>query len=161
LSVALREARDGDGAALIALIERCWADYPGCVVDVDGELSELRAIASHFAALGGRFWVAEADAGALVGSVGIAPTTTAGAVELHKLYVDPGCRRRGLGARLVALAEGEARAWGATTVTLWTDTRFTAAHGLYEALGYVRRPGSRRLDDASRSVEYHYVKSLL
>ncbi len=161
MSVAFRAARDGDCPALIALIERCWAEYPGCVVDVDGDLPELRAIASHFAALGGRFWVAVTDDDALVGSVGIAPTDAPGTAELHKLYVDPGHRRRGLGARLAALAEGEARAWGATTITLWTDTRFDAAHGFYEALGYVRRPGSRQLDDASRSVEYRYVKSLL
>jgi len=160
VSVVFRAARDGDSPALIALIERCWAEYPDCVVDVDGDLPELHAIASHFAALGGRFWVALMG-DALVGSVGIAPTNASDTVELHKLYVDPGYRRRGLGARLVALAEGAARAWGAAAVMLWTDTRFVAAHGLYEALGYVRQPGSRRLDDASRSVEYHYVKSLL
>ena len=35
--LVLRPARDGDAAGFIALIGACWAEYPGCVLDVDGE----------------------------------------------------------------------------------------------------------------------------
>ena len=44
--ILIRDARDDDGDALIALIETCWADYPGCFLDVDGENPELRWVLS-------------------------------------------------------------------------------------------------------------------
>jgi hypothetical protein len=42
----IRPGRDSDAAGFIALIGACWAEYPGCVLDVDGELPELRALAT-------------------------------------------------------------------------------------------------------------------
>ena len=62
----LRVGRDTDAAGFIALIRDCWAEYPGCVFDLDGELPELRALASYFAEQDGALWVAEV-AGAVVG----------------------------------------------------------------------------------------------
>ena len=41
----------------IALIETCWSDYPGCVLDVDTEAPELRALASYYRGRGGMLWV--------------------------------------------------------------------------------------------------------
>ena len=38
----IRDARDDDEPGLIALIAGVFAEYPGCVMDVDGELPELR-----------------------------------------------------------------------------------------------------------------------
>jgi hypothetical protein len=49
----LRPGRDADAEGFIALIGACWAAYPGCVLDVDGEVPELRALATHFAGQGG------------------------------------------------------------------------------------------------------------
>ena len=43
---------------------------------------------------------------------------------------------------------------------LWSDTRFTGAHRLYERLGYRRLPESRTLGDVSNSVEHGYEKAL-
>ncbi len=60
----LRRARDSDGPELIELIERVWDEYPGCVMDVDGEVPELRRIASAHAEWGGDFRVAEHFRGA-------------------------------------------------------------------------------------------------
>lgn len=160
MSPAIREARDDDGVALIALVAGCYDEYEGCILDVDGESPELHAIASDYEEQDGRFWVAEDGAGRIIGSVGVEPALEAGGVLLRYLYVDRSVRRSGLASRLVALVEREARARGAAFVTLWTDTRFTAAHGLYERLGYERQPGTRALDDLSRSVEYRYVKML-
>ena len=104
--------------------------------------------------MGGDFWVAEAS-GQVVGSVGYRPLQN-GSVELLKLYVARATRGQGLGRRLIALVKAAARAAGASHIELWTDTRFTAAHRLYEHLGFTRSPGTRQLDDLSRSVEYHY-----
>lgn len=156
-TIIIRDARDGDGDALIALIKACWDDYPGCIFDVDDENPELRYFASHYSGEGRHAWIAEIS-GRLVGSVAIEPAPTG--AHIQTLYVDPTLRRQGLARRLVALVEDFAVASGARCIDLWTDTRFTAAHGFYERLGYQRQPGTRRLDDLSGSIEYHYVKTL-
>ena len=154
----VRDARDEDAEDLIALIAGCWSEYPGCILDVDGELPELRRIASHFSERGGRFWVAEIE-GRVVASVGILPCGGNGA-ELCKLYVDASARRLGLGASLVGLVECEALARGRIRLELWSDTRFGDAHRLYERLGFLRGPETRALNDLSHSIEYHYSKPL-
>jgi len=156
--VLFREAQDDDAEAIIALVAAAYAEYPGCILDVDGELPELRAPASSHRALGGNFWVAERRE-KVVGCIGWNPVED-GTVELLKLYVDPEARGGGLGRRLVGIVCAEARKGGAARVELWTDTRFQSAHRLYELLGFQRDPGTRQLDDLSRSVEYHYVKAL-
>lgn len=153
----VRPARDDDEDGLIAVIGGCFAEYPGCVLDVDGEIPELRAIDSHVRRRDGRFWVAEL-AGRVVGCVGAVPT--ADGMELVKLYVDRTARGRGIGGRLVALVEDEAALRRSGFIELWTDTRFSDAHRLYERLGYRRLPETRALHDLSSSVEYHYMKRL-
>ena len=149
----LRDARDDDAAQLIELIGAVWDEYPGCVMDVDGEVPELRRIASAHVEWKGAFWVAE-QAGRLVGCVGWVPSGEGGGVELHKLYVAAAARRTGLGAQLCARVEG-ARG-GLDFVELWSDTRFADAHRLYERRGYLRGPHTRELHDLSGSVEYYY-----
>jgi putative acetyltransferase len=155
----IRAARDADAPGLIALIGACFAEYPGCVLDVDGEMQELLAIAAHYARRGGRVWVAE-DAGAVVGSVGVVPARGPGGVELQKLYVARESRKRGLGSALCALVEVEGRARGAGYVELWSDTRFTDAHRLYEGRGYRRSGATRELHDKSATVEFHFRREL-
>lgn len=157
--IVLRDATDADGPALIALIGRCFADYPGCVLAVDAEMPALRAIATRYAAQGGRYWVAEA-ARRVIGSVGLKPSGDGAVAELTNLYVAPAARRRGLGRRLVERIEAEARSRGAAYIELWSDTRFADAHRLYAPTGFARRPGTRSLHDLSGSVEYGFVKRL-
>ena len=153
-----RDGRDADAAGFIALIGACWAEYPGCVLDVDGEVPELRALASHYAAKGGALWAAEAD-GAIIGMAGVAPLD--GAVwEMNKLYVAGTHRGTGLAQSLMTAAESHARAAGATEVKLWSDTRFERAHRFYEKLGYVRAGPIRVLHDLSNSLEFPYAKPL-
>ncbi|MGF7236237.1 MAG: GNAT family N-acetyltransferase, partial [Frankia sp.] len=53
----LREVRDADGPAVARLIGTIWSEYPGCVLDVDGEEPWLRAPATAYAQGGGIFWV--------------------------------------------------------------------------------------------------------
>lgn len=154
----IRDARDDDAEGLIALIGGCFAEYPGCVLDVDGEMPQLRAIASSFDEHGGRFWTAEVD-GTIVGCVGIAPAEQNGA-ELKHLYVAKSARRMGLGSRFVNMVEVEARSRGAELVEMWSDTRFLDAHRLYERLGYKRSAQTRELHDLSSSVEFHFSKRL-
>ena len=152
-AVRIREARDEDADDLISLVGACFAEYPGCVLDVDGELPELRRIASAFRAWGGEFWVAECTGRALA-SIGWLPAGEA--VELCKLYVDASLRHRGLAHRLCERVEQVARRRGAARVELWSDTRFETAHLLYEKRGYRRGGDTRRLHDRSDTVEYYY-----
>jgi putative acetyltransferase len=155
----VRDARDADAEGLIALIGAVFAEYPGCVLDVDGEIPELRAIRTAFEGWGGRFWVAELE-GRIVGSVGLVPAEGGRGAELRKLYVARECRRSGLGSALCERVEREARTRGARFVELWSDTRFEDAHRLYEGRAYRRGPHTRELGDLSRTVEYYYRKEL-
>jgi putative acetyltransferase len=170
--VVLRPARDEDSTGVIALIAAVFAEYPGCVLDVDLEEPELRAPASSFDG----FWVLETEApppgdGAtrspggsvcvprIVGCIGLG-LHGRGPAELKKLYLARELRGRGLGARLVAHVELEARRRGATHIELWTDTRFTTAHAVYRRLGYSATGAQRELHDLSATVEDHYTKAL-
>jgi GNAT superfamily N-acetyltransferase len=154
----LRPGRDDDAEAVIALITACWAEYPGCIMDVDGENPDLRALASHFAQAGGALWVAEQD-GVLVGMVAVRPT--AGPLwELCRMYVAKSQHGTGLAQRLLATAETHARGQEAKTLELWTDTRFDRAHRFYERSGFVRAGPIRALHDIANSLEYHYEKPL-
>jgi putative acetyltransferase len=159
LSFTVRDARDDDAGALIELIGSCFAEYPGCVLDVDAEAPELRAVATHYRERGGRFWVAERD-GSVVGCIGVARSRDPGGVELQKLYVAATARRRGLATRLCDLVFAEARERGASFVDLWSDTRFGEAHRLYDKLGFIRGRDTRELHDRSRSVEYYFRLAL-
>ncbi len=153
----IRDARDADAGGLIDLIGAIYAEYPGCVLDVDGEAPHLRRPASAFSDWGGRLWVAEHD-GRLVACAGFADAGDA--IELKHLYVAAAARRRGLGTHLTRLVERAAGTMGRRCIDLWTDTRFTDAHRMYERLGYVRGALTRELHDLSGSVEYQYRKHL-
>jgi GNAT superfamily N-acetyltransferase len=159
MAVELRPGRDEDAAGLIELIAGCWSEYPGCVMDVDGENPHLRRIASAYAEWGGRVWIAE-DAGQMVASVGLVPAADPSIGELRMLYVAKPARRVGLGTRLLRVAEAEAARRGMTGMRLWSDTRFLDAHRLYERHGYTRGPATRELHDLSGSVEYFYSRDL-
>jgi predicted GNAT family N-acyltransferase/RimJ/RimL family protein N-acetyltransferase len=164
----LRPVQDADAARVQHLIGTAWAEYPGCVLDVDGEEPWMRAPATAYAGdvdptrYRGRMWVVDdvERPGRLVASVAVRETTP-GWVELKSLYVAASARRRGLGVALVRLVEREARRRGAGVVELWSDTRFTDAHRLYERLGYQRTGRTRDLHDLSQTTEYHYAKDLL
>lgn len=154
----LRAVRDDDSAALIALIGHCWAQYPGVVLDVDGEEPWLRAPASAYAGWAGRMWVAVSQ-DTVVGCVGAKPHGE-DVVELKSLYVSALARRRGLGSRLSGVVADQARRSGARRVELWSDSRFTDAHRLYLRLGYTSTGRSRQLHDLSETTEYEFALPL-
>ena len=125
--------------------------------DLDGEVPELRTLASHFAVLGGTSWVAEA-AGDIVGMVGLAPQPPEGNWEIARMYMAPEVRGSGLAQALLATAETHARAHGATRLSLHSDTRFDRAHRFYEKMSYLRAGPMRVLHDQSNSLEFDFYK---
>lgn len=154
----LRAGRDDDAAGFIAVVSGCWAEYPGCIIDIDGEAAELRALASYCAGRGGALWAAEA-AGEIVGMVCTYPLADA-AWEIGKMYVARSQRGSGIATDLLDTAETHARAHGAARMKLWSDTRFDRAHRFYEKRSYVRAGPLRALDDKSNSIEFGYAKPL-
>jgi len=154
----IRPARDDDAGAIVKIVGDSWREYPGCVVDIDGEAPEFLALASYCAARGGAAWVAEAD-GAVVGVACTYPLQD-GAWEMAKIYVVRAQRGAGVAHLLLDTAENFARAQGAATAKLWSDTRFDRAHRFYEKRGYVRAGAIRALADRSNSIEFGYAKPL-
>lgn len=152
----LRAGRDEDADGFIALIGACWAEYPGCVMDVDGEVPELRALATYIAGKRGALWVAEAD-GRIVGMVATYPEAPA-TWAISRMYVERAHRGTGLAQRLLDTAEHHAITAGATRLALWSDTRFERAHRFYERRGYARSDGTRELHDLSNTTEFHFMK---
>jgi N-acetylglutamate synthase-like GNAT family acetyltransferase len=84
-------------------------------------------------------WVAEAD-GELVGLVGIHVSQVLAydgdAAKVSEIVVDDRYRRRGIGARLMKVAEGEARRRGCVVLFLTTAERRKDAHAFYRRLGF-------------------------
>lgn len=85
------------------------------------------------------------------------PPNGAHRAEVAKLLVHPACRRRGLGRRLMAALEAEARRRGRSLLTLDTRTG-DAAEPLYRSLGYAtvgtipgycRHPEDERLESTT------------
>lgn len=155
----LRAVTDADADAVRRLIGDCFAEYEGCVLDLDGVDAWMAAPASAYAAKGGGFWLLVTPRGGALACVGWAPGEP-GRVELKNLYVSASARRQGLGHRLADLVESAAVGRGATEIFLWSDTRFLDAHRLYARLGYRRTGEARPLNDPSQSIEYGFIKPL-
>ena len=150
----LRPAVDADSPRIAEIVAACYAGYPGCVFDLDGELPALKRVASHYRQLGGGILVAEGE-GRVLGSVAWKPKR-AKTRELQLLYVDPAMQGQGIGRHLLEAAIAEALVARMAAIELWTDTRFAAAHRLYEARGFRRGAMTRSLGDRSSSVEFNY-----
>jgi putative acetyltransferase len=155
----LRFVRDADAQDLIGLITLCFAEYPGCYFDPHGDLPDIVRPARSRLATEGMFLVVEDATGRVYACVGL-DFPELGVGELHRLYVRPDMRGRGLAKELTQRMEEAARERGAARMILWSDTRFTRAHTLYEGLGYVRGAATRSLGDVSLSREFFFEKGL-
>ncbi|MEX2549729.1 MAG: putative glycolipid-binding domain-containing protein [Nitriliruptoraceae bacterium] len=157
--VELRPIRDADADGLIRLVAEAYDEHPGCVLDLPGVDDDLPTPETTAAARGGRWWVLERD-GEILGSIGTGAVDEAGVLELKRCYLAAGLRGRGLATRLIKRVEAHAAGLGAEAIELWSDTRFTAAHHRYEALGYQRTGEQRDLHDPSETTEYRFVKTV-
>jgi ribosomal protein S18 acetylase RimI-like enzyme len=155
----IRPVRDDDAQDLIGLITLCFAEYPGCFFDPHGDMPDIVRPAQSRLAIEGQFLVVEDARGRISACIGVDfPESVA--AELHRLYVRADTRGRGLAKLLTLRVEDFARERGASRVILWSDTRFSKAHILYEGLGYTRGPITRSLGDISHSREFFFEKAL-
>ena len=147
----LRRTEDRDVPGILALIAEVFAEY-GCQLDAENEDTYLLAPGPYFRERGGDFWVVESQDG-IVATVAVQLHDDA--AELKCLYVHRTLRRQGWGRRLTELMMNAARAAGKRRMVLWSDTRFLAAHHLYETMGFARH-GTRELHDSNNSIEYGF-----
>jgi GNAT superfamily N-acetyltransferase len=154
----VRPATRDDALGVVALIGRVFAEY-GWVYEPAVEVPDLLAFDAHYAGARGAFWIVADAAGRVVGSVGV-ERLDAGSAELHRLYLDPDRRGRGLGEALVHTVLDWCRARGVTRLTLWSDTRFEHAHRLYVRLGF-RQDGERTLvGDLNDTREFRFERDV-
>jgi GNAT superfamily N-acetyltransferase len=81
-----------------------------------------------------------------------------GLCHVSMVFVAPDRWGRGIGARLLEVLMGAARARGYDRVQLWTDADNDRAHALFERAG-LRRTGREKADDAGTPT-VHYAGSL-
>jgi GNAT superfamily N-acetyltransferase len=136
-------------------LELVTGDAGGGLRDrLEAEINAFNVAATGYADFGPLCIAARGDGGELW--AGLSGWTWGGCGCIEFLWVRDDHRRSGLGARLVAAAEQEARRRGCDHVALSTHT--FQAPGLYARLGYTecgRTPGYPRGYD-----EIHLVKRL-
>ncbi|MGL5114942.1 MAG: GNAT family N-acetyltransferase, partial [Beijerinckiaceae bacterium] len=152
-AIMLRPVEDRDAQDLIGMITLCFAEYPGCYFDPHGDMPDIVRPAQSRTAQEVLFLVVEDVTGRICACIGV-DFPEVGIAELHRLYVRPDMRGRGLAKLLTKRMETFARSRGAGTMVLTSDTRFTKAHALYEGLGYMRGSATRSCGDISQSREF-------
>jgi ribosomal protein S18 acetylase RimI-like enzyme len=138
----IRTGDERDAVAVTALWTEAYAD-----AGPEGR-REPYALQEYFAvAAGAVVTVAEDEGGEVVAVVALFAPDAAGRsvagpgeAELARLAVAESARRCGIGRRLVEGCTAQAQSLGAEAIALWSRPYQTAAHRLYESLGYRRAP---------------------
>ena len=150
-------ATRSDAPGVIDLIGRVFAEY-GWIWEPATEVLDLLGWTPHYEPPRGAFFVVRED-DRIVGSVGV-ERAGEGTAELHRLYLDPPLRGRGLGEALVHTILDWCRAQDIVRLVLWSDTRFTHAHRLYLRTGF-RQTGERALpEDVNQTREYQFERGV-
>ncbi len=126
---AIRPYRDNDFAAVEALWKACGLTVP--------HNNPARDIAFCRASPNARLLVGE-DGGRVVATVMTGHDGHRG--WLYYAAVDPACRERGLGRRMVEAAEAWLGERGVAKVNLMIREGNEAVQGFYQALGYATEP---------------------
>jgi ribosomal protein S18 acetylase RimI-like enzyme len=127
--LTVRRAGEGDIGALSAVAAQA---YRGYVPRIGREPAPMTADYAQ-AVRSGLTWVAEAD-GEIVGLLVL--VVHPDHLLLENVAVLPSVQRRGVGARLLALAEDEARARGLDEIRLYTNEAMTENLAYYPRHGY-------------------------
>ena len=126
---AFRSATPADAGRVRALVHAAYGHY------VERLGMEPRPMLDHYDGVIARHRVTLAEAGSTVAGVVVLGIDDEGFL-VDNVAVDPAHRGRGLGKRLLELAESEARRAGFDSVYLYTHERMTENLALYAHLGY-------------------------
>jgi GNAT superfamily N-acetyltransferase len=155
--LTIRPAQCEDAATILSLIEGVFAEY-GFIFDPRADFPDILTFDESYGGANAAFYVVEEE-GVIAGTIAVDLHPPGEEAEIKRLYVRASSRGRGFGRELVETALRWARESGARRMGLWTDTRFTAAHRLYESLGF-EQSGERLLGDVNESFEYEYTLEL-
>jgi RimJ/RimL family protein N-acetyltransferase len=154
----LTPATRADASDVLALLARIWREY-GFVWAPEIEFPDLFAFDEYYAPPRGAFWVVRDEDGRVVGCVGV-DRVDARTAEIHRLYLDAHLRGRGMGRALVERALAWAREHALARMLLWSDTRFTQSHRLYDRMGFARLGERTVPNDPNDSREYRFERDL-
>jgi GNAT superfamily N-acetyltransferase len=140
-TLAIRPARRDDLPVVVGLHAQDAIGRHGDAWSDAARPGYEAALARLTGAQGHTLYVAEVD-GEVVGTfvLSILPGLTEQGrtiALLRSVQVAPHLRSRGLGSRMIGLAEDAARAAGASRIELTSNGRRLDAHRFYERLGYV------------------------
>jgi len=137
VSLKLDSARAADVPELVGLLEILFTQEAELSPDADKQRLALELILAEPALA--RLFVARAGSKVVaMAALHFTISTAEGgrAAWLEDCVVHPDYRRRGIGAALLAHVLEQARALGATRVTLLTDSDNARAQALYRRLGF-------------------------
>jgi ribosomal protein S18 acetylase RimI-like enzyme len=147
MNAEIRPATVADVPALVALVEQYWAFEAIAHFDRTRVSRVLSRALSDAGLMSG--WVARVNGEAvayLLAAYVFSLEHLGLTAEIDEFYVLPGARGRGLGNRLLQLAEAEFRARGCTNVFLQIGTGNDGARVFYRANGFAERAGFQLLD---------------
>lgn len=123
-------AEPGDAPAIARCVDAAYRRYVARIGKPPGPMLD------DYAEVIARRRVFVVRAGTAIAGVLVLIESEAG-ILLDNVAVDPQCQGRGLGRRLIAFAEREARALGHAALDLYTHESMHENIALYRALGYV------------------------
>ena len=147
--IVLRPAHDDDAAAIAHCVEAAYRHYIPRIGKPPGPMQDdyAEVVRRH------RVFIAEmsgAPAGVLV------LMRTPRGILLDNIAVHPEHQRRGIGRRLLALAESETRALGYSQLELYTHERMAENIAFYRRAGYAETARRRE-----RGYERVYMRKAL
>lgn len=142
---------------MVAVVRAVYDEY-GFTWEADGYHRDLYEIDKSYRLRGGMFWALEA-ADRAVGCAGVL-MHDGGVCELHRMYLLPSYRGRGLGRLLLETAMTFGREHGCHRMIAWSDVKLIHAHKLYLKRGFVQE-GERICDDPDQAREYGFWREPL
>jgi GNAT superfamily N-acetyltransferase len=149
VSASVRRAQATDVAELVALINRAHEARSADGGSRRTSLSEVQKLTEH-----GHFVVLDRSGGPLAAAMYVSAEHASGSLEL--LSVDPPLQGRGLGKRMVAVAEALCSAMGCTAVEVRFDNSLDHLPPWYRRLGYSQP--SVVLDENQVDTQRGYVE---
>ncbi len=147
--LAVRRARPADATALDALERRAFS----------ADRLSLRQYRHHLRGDRAALWAVDGPDGELWGAAVLFFRAGSGVARLYSIAVDARARGQGLGKRLLAAVEREARRRATTRLRLEVRQDNPAAIALYEGAGY-RRFGEHANYYADGMGAWRYEKTL-
>jgi GNAT superfamily N-acetyltransferase len=157
-TIDIRPYLPEDQPGVIAVVKAAYGSL-GYTMDFSEFDRDLAEIPRTYQDSGGEFWVL-VDQGLVAGCVGVT-REDAEACELHRLYLLPSHRSRGLGRELIETVISWCRDNGCGKLFLWSDIKFETAREVYIRCGFSPTEKTRAIDPVNPgSIERFFARVL-